>query len=97
MDSMPLEAEKILLLIEVSNKFNEYKKQIYINLIKHLSANDLDQILLWQSNLEFVLHMELTFIKKLSTMSDSAVAWYRENAEFQLEHTFSVLVGVSDL
>ena len=94
---MSLEAEKILLLIEVSNKFNEYKKQVYINLIKHLSANDLDQVFLWQSNLEFVLHMELTFIKKLSTMSDSAVAWYRENAEFQLENTFSVLVGVSDL
>lgn len=94
---MPLEAEKILLLIEVSNKFNEHKKQIYVDLIKHLSSNDLDQILLWQSNLEFVLHMELAFIKKLPTMSDSAVAWYRKNTEFQLEHTFSVLVGVSDL
>jgi len=94
---MSLEAEKILLLIEVSNKFNEYKKQVYINLIKHLSANDLDQVFLWQSNLEFLLHMELAFIKKLPTMSDSAVTWYRKNAEFQLENTFSILVGVSDL
>jgi hypothetical protein len=41
--------------------------------------------------------MELAFIKKLPTMSDSAVTWYRKNAEFQLENTFSILVGVSDI
>lgn len=94
---MHLDAEKTLLLIQVSQKFDEHKKQIYKNLIKYLSENDLDQVFLWQSNLEFVLHMELRFIDKLSTMSDTAVAWYRKNEGYQLDATFNVLVGISDV
>lgn len=94
---MHLDAEKTLLLIQVNYKFDEHKKQIYRNLIKYLSVNDLDQVFLWQSNLEFVIHMELQFIDKLSTMSDSAVAWYRKNEEFQLDVMFNVLVGISDV
>jgi hypothetical protein len=94
---MNLDAGKTLLLIQVNHKFDEHKKQIYKNLIKYLSVNDLDQVLQWQSNLEFAIHMELRFIDKLSTMSDSAVAWYRKNEEFQLDLMFTVLVGVSDI